>query len=140
MELTNEEKEMLAGKQGEAVKSSMNILVSLGEIFGAKRLIDVNSVQVAGVSYHNLGEAGLGYLSDLAKDGKVKVLTTLKPLSFIFSRIAGLSPSPARMPEASSFLDTGFPIFTSLPFFSITSTKRLKLIVSSRNGYFKGWF
>ncbi|MHA2105795.1 MAG: aconitase X, partial [Candidatus Hodarchaeales archaeon] len=36
-------------------------------------------VQVAGVSYSNLGEAGLEYLSELAIDGKVKVLTTLNP-------------------------------------------------------------
>jgi predicted aconitase len=79
MELTQEEKDMLAGKQGNAVKQSMDILVSLGEIFGAKRLISVTSVQIAGVSYHNLGEAGLNYLSDLAKDGKVRVLTTLNP-------------------------------------------------------------
>lgn len=79
MELTNQEKEMLDGKHGNAVKQSMDILVSLGEIFGAKRLIDVESVQIAGVSYHNLGDAGLDYLSDLARDGKVKVLTTLNP-------------------------------------------------------------
>ncbi len=79
MELTAEEKDMLSGKQGNAVRQSMEILVALGEIFGAKRLIDVSSVQVSGVSYHNLGEAGLDYLSDLAKDGKVRVLTTLNP-------------------------------------------------------------
>lgn len=79
MELTKEEQEMLDGKHGNAVKQSMDIIVSLGEIFGAKRLIDVSSVQVAGVSYHNLGDAGLDYLADLAKDGKVKVLTTLNP-------------------------------------------------------------
>lgn len=79
MKLTPEEKQMLSGKQGHAVRQSMQILVSLGEIFGAKRLIPVKSVQVAGVSYHNLGEAGLSYLSDLARDGRVRVLTTLNP-------------------------------------------------------------
>jgi len=79
MDLAKEEQEMLSGRHGNAVRSSMNLLVSLGEIFGAKRLIDISSVQIAGVSYHNLGEAGLDYLSDLAKDGKVKVLTTLNP-------------------------------------------------------------
>ncbi|MBN1896337.1 MAG: aconitase X catalytic domain-containing protein [Candidatus Aenigmarchaeota archaeon] len=79
MKLTNEERDMLNGRNGNAVRQSMEILVSLGEIFGAKRLIDVASVQIAGVSYHNLGDAGLNYLADLAKDGKVKVLTTLNP-------------------------------------------------------------
>lgn len=70
---------MLDGKEGYAVRKSMEILVALGEIFGAKRLIDVSSVQVAGVSYHNLGDAGLEFLNSLAADGKVKVLTTLNP-------------------------------------------------------------
>jgi len=70
---------MLDGKEGYSVRKSMEILVALGEIFGAKSLIDVGSVQVAGVSYHNLGDAGLEFLDSLAKDGRVKVLTTLNP-------------------------------------------------------------
>jgi predicted aconitase len=79
MELTKQEQAMLNGKEGYAVRKSMEILVALGEIFGAKNLIDVGSVQVAGVSYHNLGDAGLEFLDSLAKDGRVKVLTTLNP-------------------------------------------------------------
>ncbi len=79
MELTFEEKEMLSGKHGNAVKKSMEILVALGEIFGAKKLIGVSSVQIAGVSYKNLGEAGLEFLAEMAKDGKTRVLTTLNP-------------------------------------------------------------
>jgi len=79
MFLTKEEEKILAGEEGLAAQKSMEILVALGEIFGAERMIDISSVQVAGVSYHNLGEAGLEFLEDLAKDGKVKVLTTLNP-------------------------------------------------------------
>ena len=79
MNLTKEEQEMLEGKQGNAVKKSMEILTALGDIYGAEKLIDVTSVQVAGVSYDNLGDAGLEFLAELAKDGNVKVLTTLNP-------------------------------------------------------------
>ena len=79
MKLTREEQEMLDGKKGNAVKKSMGILVALGEIYKADRLVDVTSVQVAGVSYDNLGDAGLEFLDELAKDGKVRVLTTLNP-------------------------------------------------------------
>ncbi|MEM2081367.1 MAG: aconitase X catalytic domain-containing protein [Candidatus Bathyarchaeia archaeon] len=79
MYLTKEEQRMLDGEEGYAVRKSMEILVALGEIYGAERLIKVGSVQVAGVSYHNLGDAGLEFLNELAKDGKVKVLTTLNP-------------------------------------------------------------
>jgi predicted aconitase len=79
MYLTEKEERMLNGEEGYAVRKSMEILVALGNIFGAERLIKVGSVQVAGVSYHNLGDAGLEFLNELAKDGKVKVLTTLNP-------------------------------------------------------------
>ena len=79
MHLTKEEEKMLNGEEGYAVRKSMEILVALGDIYGAERLIKVGSVQVAGVSYHNLGDAGLEFLKELAKDGKVRVLTTLNP-------------------------------------------------------------
>jgi predicted aconitase len=79
MYLTEKEQRMLDGAEGYAVQKSMEILVALGDIYGAKSLIKVGSVQVAGVSYQNLGDAGLEFLNDLAKDGKVKVLTTLNP-------------------------------------------------------------
>ncbi len=79
MKLTKEEIEMLEGKQGNAVKKSMEILTALGEIYGAERLVSITSVQVAGVSFDNLGDAGLEYLDELAKDGRVRVLTTLNP-------------------------------------------------------------
>ena len=79
MQLTKQEQKMLDGAEGYAVQKSMEILVALGEIFGAESLIKVGSVQVAGVSYHNLGDAGLEFLNELAKDGRVKVLTTLNP-------------------------------------------------------------
>ena len=94
MQLTQEEQDMLDGKNGNAVQKSMEILVALGEIFGADRLIDIASVQVAGVSYHNLGEAGLDYLTELAKDGKVRVLTTLNPAGMDLENWENLGISP----------------------------------------------
>ena len=66
----------------------------LGEIFGAESLIDVGSVQVAGVSYHNLGDAGLEFLEELAKDGRVKVLTTLNPAGMDLENWQQLGISP----------------------------------------------
>jgi hypothetical protein len=79
MKLNQEEKDMLEGKFGKATQKSMEILTTLGEIFEAEDLIEVYGVQIAGVSYANLGEAGLEYLTEMAEDGKVKVLTTLNP-------------------------------------------------------------
>ena len=65
MNLTSEEKDMLDGKFGKAVKKSMEILTILGEIFDAEYMVDVFGVQIAGVSYANLGEAGLEFLSEM---------------------------------------------------------------------------
>jgi predicted aconitase len=94
MELTKQEQAMLDGKEGYAVHKSMEILTALGEIFGAKSLIDVGSVQVAGVSYHNLGDAGLEFLNELAVDGRVKVLTTLNPAGMDLENWEQLGISP----------------------------------------------
>ncbi len=85
---------MLGGAEGYAVQKSMEILVALGDIFGAKNLIKVGSVQVAGVSYHNLGDAGLEFLNELAKDGRVKVLTTLNPAGMDLENWQQLGISP----------------------------------------------
>lgn len=79
MKLMQEEQDMLDGKKGKATKKAMEILVALGEIYGAERMVDVHSVQIAGVSYSNLGEAGLEFLSEMASDGSTQVLTTLNP-------------------------------------------------------------
>ena len=79
MKLTLEEQDMLEGKYGKAAQKSMEILTTLGEIFDAESMVDIYGVQIAGVSYANLGEAGLEFLNEMAEDGKVRVLTTLNP-------------------------------------------------------------
>lgn len=71
---------MLAGELGPGVRKAMEIVVALGRIYEARRLVRVGSVQVAGVSYRNLGEAGLGFLREWADQGaRVRVPTTLNP-------------------------------------------------------------
>jgi hypothetical protein len=80
MQLTSEQQGMLDGQAGRAVRKAMEILVALGRIYGAERLIPVTSVQIAGVSYDNLGDAGLQFLADMAEGGgKARVLATLNP-------------------------------------------------------------
>ncbi len=80
MDLTAEEQEMLSGEKGPAVQKAMEIVVALAKIYGAKRLVPVKSVNVSGVSYKNLGDAGIGFLNEWAGLGaKVSVPTTLNP-------------------------------------------------------------
>jgi hypothetical protein len=80
MNLTVEEQDMLAGKHGEGIRKAMEILVALGEIYGARDMVPITSSQVSGVSYKNLGDAGLEFLQDwAAKGARVIVPTTLNP-------------------------------------------------------------
>ncbi len=61
----------------------MRILVRLGELFGAEKLISIGSAHVSGVSYKTLGDAPIEFLRALADSGAhVKVRTTLNPQSF----------------------------------------------------------
>jgi predicted aconitase len=78
--LTGEEKAMLAGEAGPGVQRAMEIVVALGRIYGAADLVAVHSVQVSGVSYKNLGEAGLAFLEEWAQQGaRARVPATLNP-------------------------------------------------------------
>ncbi len=80
MDLTREERAMLAGDLGPGAGKAMEIIVALGRIYDARRLVPVSSVQVAGVSYRNLGEAGLEFLNEWAAAGAtVRVPATLNP-------------------------------------------------------------
>ena len=80
MHLTPDEQAMYDGKQGPAIEKSMEILVALGDIYGAEKMVNITSAQISGVSYKTIGDAGLEYLEELAAaDVKVKVPSTLNP-------------------------------------------------------------
>jgi len=80
MDLTKEEEKILDGEKGEVMEKMFRLLVRLGEIYKADKMIPVGSVQVAGVSYKSIADPGTEFLEDLAKKGaKVKVLTFLNP-------------------------------------------------------------
>ena len=80
MHLTPEEKNLLSGKAGPATQKAMQILETLGRIYGAECMLPINSVQISGVSYDNLGEACLAWLAEMAEGGgQAQVLTTLNP-------------------------------------------------------------
>ncbi len=80
MDLTTVEQSWLAGNEGPALRRAMEIVVALGTIYGAERLVPVESVQISGVSYRNIGDAGLDFLRRWAGEGaRVRVPTTLNP-------------------------------------------------------------
>jgi len=78
---------MLQGHYGEAKALAMKLLVAVGDIFDAERMIKVRSVQVSGVSYKTIGEAGLEFLEDLCRKGaEAAVKTTLNPAGMDLTR------------------------------------------------------
>lgn len=80
MYLTNAEERILSGENGEVMERMFRLLVRLGEIYGADKMIPVNSAQVAGVSYKSIGDPGIEFLEDYAdKDARVRIVTFLNP-------------------------------------------------------------
>lgn len=80
MHLTSKEESILEGNKGEALSFAMKVLVNLGDLEGADRLIEVTSAHVSGVSYHTAGEALIKLLEDLNKKGaKVSIPSSLNP-------------------------------------------------------------
>jgi predicted aconitase len=103
LRLTAEEESMLHGEHGIAIQRAMEIVVALGRIYGARHLVRVTSVQVAGVSYKNLSEAGLAFLNEWASQGaRVCVPTTLNPAGMDMAQwhVLGFSEAFAQRQQA----------------------------------------
>ncbi len=78
MYLTAEQEAILRGEEGWAKKKCLEILVGLGQIYGADQLIPIASTQIYGVSYKTLGEYGLQWIESLAP-ARAVVPSTLNP-------------------------------------------------------------
>ncbi len=99
----------------------MRILVALGDLYGAKDLVKITSAHVSGASYKMIGDAGLEFLEDFAKDARVAVPTTVNPLGTDLSQWRELGVPPdfaekqgriARAYEGMGVL----PVYSCTPF------------------------
>ncbi|HVO85850.1 MAG TPA: aconitase X catalytic domain-containing protein [Candidatus Eisenbacteria bacterium] len=82
MYLTKEEEKAYDGEHGWANQTCMKILVRLGELYGASKLIPASSAHVSGVSYKTLGDSPIDFLKAMADaGGKVSTRATLNPQS-----------------------------------------------------------
>ncbi len=78
MHLTEEEEQALSGRRGEALRLAMTIVVELGRLYGARRLIPISQAHIDGCLYSAVGEAGADFAAKLAGLGaRVAVPTTL---------------------------------------------------------------
>ncbi len=81
--LTKEQEELL-DKPGCDV--CMKLLISIGKTFDAGRMIEVKSVHISGISYQNIGNAGLEWLEELSKTARFRVKATVNPAGMDLQR------------------------------------------------------
>ncbi len=80
MYLTKEEERVLRGDEGEVKARALKVIVKVGEIFGAERLVNISHAHVSGISYFNIRRYGVEFLEDLVNNGaKFSVFTTANP-------------------------------------------------------------
>jgi hypothetical protein len=78
MHLDPDEEKILSGEQGETRQKMLELLLALGKVFGAERLVRIRSAQISGASYKTIGEYGLAWLSSL--DARAVVPAVLNPI------------------------------------------------------------
>jgi predicted aconitase len=78
MYLDPDDETILAGEKGETRQKMLELLVALGKVFGAERLVPIRSAQVSGASYKTIGEYGLQWLTSL--DARAVVPAVLNPI------------------------------------------------------------
>lgn len=80
MYLSRYEEAMLRGDYGDAIARAMQVIVRVGDVLKADKLLDIETAHIAGVSYLTIGDPGLEYLEDLAKsNARFRVFTTVNP-------------------------------------------------------------
>lgn len=73
----SKEEEKLLDSDNKTIAKLMEILVALGKIYNAERLIPIFSSHISGISYQNIGDEGLEWLESL--DARVVVKTSVNP-------------------------------------------------------------
>lgn len=122
MELSRDEEEALAGKQGDALASAYRILAAIGEATGAKKLVPIQWAHVSGVNYNTIGDAGVQFLEKFSREARVAVKTTVNPMGYDRTKPEGISEkfqekqasivkSYERMGVTPSFTCTPYEVF-----------------------------
>ncbi|HDH27970.1 MAG TPA: DUF521 domain-containing protein [Euryarchaeota archaeon] len=114
MNLTRDEEKLLSGEGGEGAQKAMEIIASIGDINDAPRLIPVERVQISGVSYKTIGDAGLEFLQDMAALGaKTSVYSTLNPAGIDLEQEN--SDAPSRFVEKQGEILRAYELLGATP-------------------------
>ena len=80
MFLTKDEERILDGEKGLIASKAMRLIVTLGDINDAKRLVPIKRSQISGVSYKTAGEPTLTLIERMVTEKvRVKTISTLNP-------------------------------------------------------------
>ncbi|MEF8774134.1 MAG: aconitase X catalytic domain-containing protein [Halobacteriales archaeon] len=86
MHLTKEEERLLESDDP-AVRKAMDLLVELGDIYGAEEMVEIGSAQASGISYKSIGDPGVEFLEGFADEGaEVSVETFANPAGMDMSQ------------------------------------------------------
>ncbi len=115
------EQERISREGTAAQRKAMGILCALGDLYGADALIPITSAHVSGASYKLIGDAGLEFLEDFARDARVAVPATVNPLGTDLRqwRELGVPPEFAEKQEriARAYEAMGMrPVYSCTPY------------------------
>ncbi len=122
MRLTETERRMLEGRCGEGIRTAMEIVVRIGELYGAEYLLPVTRAHIDAAAYTTIWEAGSDFVEYLAANGAVcAVPTSINPLSRDIEhwRQLGAAESFAKKSERleTAYLKMGVdPTWTCAPY------------------------
>jgi predicted aconitase len=122
LELNKNEEQILGGSKGETYASAYRVLLAIGEATEAEKLVPITWAHVSGVNYNTIGDIGVEFLQEVARDARVKVRTTINPMGFdrsknvdlpdnFLSKQLQIVESYKRMGAVQSFSCTPYEIF-----------------------------
>ncbi len=129
MYLTPEEKDILAGSQGNAAKLAMETLVKIGEINGAERFIPIKNVHLVLHAYKSAFDAGVETAERIAEmGGRFSVPVTIDPYGMDAEDWEGAKTPPhyakQQMKLENAVMQMGvIPNWTCTPYYGFTAPR-----------------
>jgi hypothetical protein len=111
---------MLKGECGPAIRRAMEILVTLGDIYDAARMVDIVSAHLSSVAYTSSGDVGRRFLEKLIEESaSFEVMTTLNPHSIEHDRWRELG-FPEDFAEKQLLTTKAYDALGALPTYTCT--------------------
>ena len=118
MRLTSAQRHLL-DEGTDAQRKAMEILLTVGRLADASRLVPITSAHVSGASFKLIGEPGLEFLEDFASSARVSVPTSVNPLGTDLAQWQALG-IPPEFAEKQARIARAYETMGVRPTFSCT--------------------